>query len=434
MRRSQKSKRVTWASDVNLCQVRLFLSEESPSQVGTGTQDHLQAKILWPVESGGTGSDDNLPPGFEGIQPANLWSVKLSQIPLLKWKCPPRFEVNSNWQVVAGEDSTETEAQDQREMRVLEAIYPRASAIPPNPSALVGVEDSVNNDQNTPLVPITPIEDEDTSLDSSFVSTAAQAALTSVVSNNDPGTLIDHDLLMKILSNPKMFGQLVPSHGASSCAQNVPSSSTHNMVSSFGMQNATSFSTQNLPTSHMHNNMPSPSKQYTPDLRPMSNSVNMAINRTRPELIAPSMSTAPGPFYPTSGIGFKHNLRPSVPDVIPAPSSSVGVPLPKDINYYKSLIQQHGGERREVLPQFTHQSSNQPWTSPEPSNSTNPRDSKPKIMKPCIYFNSPRGCRNGANCAYQHDMSSQQRVSGVPDVQTLQSAKRVKLDREITGT
>lgn len=42
-----------------------------------------------------------------------------------------QFVVNSEWQVVAGEESKETEAQNQREMRVLEAIYPRLSAIPP---------------------------------------------------------------------------------------------------------------------------------------------------------------------------------------------------------------------------------------------------------------------------------------------------------------
>lgn len=65
------------------------MSEESPSQVGVGTQDHLQAKA-WPLQAGGMGSDENLPPGFEGIQPANSWAAKLSQISVVKWKCPPR--------------------------------------------------------------------------------------------------------------------------------------------------------------------------------------------------------------------------------------------------------------------------------------------------------------------------------------------------------
>lgn len=35
------------------------------------------------------------------------------------------------WQVVAGDESEEAEIQNQREMRVLEAVYPRPSAIPP---------------------------------------------------------------------------------------------------------------------------------------------------------------------------------------------------------------------------------------------------------------------------------------------------------------
>lgn len=39
--------------------------------------------------------------------------------------------MNHNWQVVAGEESKEVEAQKIRETRVLEAVFPRPSAIPP---------------------------------------------------------------------------------------------------------------------------------------------------------------------------------------------------------------------------------------------------------------------------------------------------------------
>lgn len=39
--------------------------------------------------------------------------------------------MNAAWRVVGGEESKEAEIQSQREMRVLEAIYPRPSAIPP---------------------------------------------------------------------------------------------------------------------------------------------------------------------------------------------------------------------------------------------------------------------------------------------------------------
>lgn len=75
-------------------QVRLFLSEDSPSQVGLGAQDHLQAKTSWLLHSTGSGSDDILPPGFEVAHPENQLQIKLSQIPVNQWKCPPK--VNSD--------------------------------------------------------------------------------------------------------------------------------------------------------------------------------------------------------------------------------------------------------------------------------------------------------------------------------------------------
>lgn len=76
-------------------QVKLFLLEESPSQVGLSAQDHLQAKTSWLSHSSGTGSDDNLPPGFESAHPASQLQIDLSQIPLIRWKTPPRVNMNS---------------------------------------------------------------------------------------------------------------------------------------------------------------------------------------------------------------------------------------------------------------------------------------------------------------------------------------------------
>ncbi|KAK7356573.1 hypothetical protein VNO80_15847 [Phaseolus coccineus] len=82
--------------------VRLFLSKDSPSQVGLNSQDHLQAKASLVLPPGGPASDDILPPGFEGTHTS-----------------------------MYGKESKEVEDQRQREMRVLEAIYPRISSIPP---------------------------------------------------------------------------------------------------------------------------------------------------------------------------------------------------------------------------------------------------------------------------------------------------------------
>ncbi|KAL5778169.1 hypothetical protein ACOSP7_011095 [Xanthoceras sorbifolium] len=460
MRGLHKSKRVSWASDVNLCQVRLFLSEESPSQVGLGAQDHLQAKSSWVTHTNGAGTDDILPPGFEGAHPPNQFQINLSEIPIIQWRCPPRFCLDSKWQVVAGDESKEVEIQNQREMRMLEAVYPRPSAIPPNPSVSVDVEGSHYNDQQTPLIPITPIEDEEAVADAQSgltaplsagmssqpsllapgipplpqgsvpsvshppvnespasgavlgvdpnVVAAASAALSEMSKSNGNGNLIDHDLLIKILSNPKLIEKLVTDHGSASSTQNLPQPT-------FPVVPPSSDHPPSVPLSH-----PSPLR------------VNMM------ETSSPSMAaTSNGAFYPQPnavGVGHHPNAWGKPPGVVPAsssPSPSYGVSQAKDLNYYKNLIQQHGGERQETPQQFGGRYSHQPGMNQESvNNNPKSRDSKPRIMKPCIYFNSSRGCRHGANCSYQHDPSAQQRGSNMPEVQ---NAKRMKMDREISS-
>ncbi|XP_010271421.1 PREDICTED: zinc finger CCCH domain-containing protein 6 isoform X2 [Nelumbo nucifera] len=422
MRGTQKSKRVSWAPDVNLCQVRLFLSEDSPSQVGIGAQDHLQAKTSWLLHSTGMNSDDQLPPGFEGAHPANQLKKELSQIPLVKWKCPPKFMLNPNWQVVAGEESKEAEVQNQREMRVLEAVYPRPSSIPPSPSVSADIENYSQDDNEVLLIPIIPIEDEDAADQSSNsvvptttpisvqqpvfpqepdVVAAASAAFTSIMRSNEQGSLIDHELLVKILSNPKLIEKLVTDHGKPLNPQMA---------------------------------VKPRSPPVTPSV-PQASPHSVHISRIESEV---PFSTAPatGSFYPaTTAVVANLNSRPPPSGVIPISNTVPKVPPVKDLNYYKNLIQQHGGERQDVqeptLPHFGNRHNHHSLgANQEPIQSTKPRESKPKIPKPCIYFNSSRGCRHGANCAYQHDSSLQQRTSSV---QETQSAKRMKLDREITG-
>ncbi|KAA8528721.1 hypothetical protein F0562_036076 [Nyssa sinensis] len=480
MRGLPESKRVSWASDEILCQVRLFLLEESPSQVGLGVQDHLQAKTSLLLHSTGVGADNNLPPGFEGAHPTILLRNKLSQIPLVRWKCPPRFVLDVTWRVVAGEESKEVEVQTQREMRVLEAVYPRTSAIPPNPSVLAGMEDSYHNDQHTPLIPITSIEDEDAAADTSFdsmtsniiamsshppqlaprifpasqcgaiysnpptngnpaagmalgvepsVAVPAYAALNAVMSDNDQGNLINGDLLAKILSDPQLIEKLVTDHGAAINQQIIPKPRSPGTTSS------------DLPSVHINRTevgapslAPSTNLQILPKPRlpRMTSSDLPSVHINRTEVGAPSLAaTSSGPFYSPAnraGPSFKPQHP---PEVVPVRATPAGALVVKDINYYKSLIQQHGGERQEILPQFGSRHTHQLVANPESVNTPKPRVSKPKIMKPCIYYNSSRGCRHGANCSYQHDALSEQRVSSMPEVQ---SAKRIKVDREITGT
>ncbi|KAE8714423.1 Mitochondrial [Hibiscus syriacus] len=164
-----------------------------------------------------------------------------------------------NWQVVAGEESKEVEIQNQREVRVLEAVYPRPSAIPTNPSVSADIGNCYYDDQLTPQIPVTPIEDEDAAIETLLnsqpqmlppgilhnlhcsmpsVSSAsaekpdagmvvnvepgvAAAAFAVINQSNEPGNMIDPDLLVKILSNPRLIEKLVTDHGAASGAQSL---------------------------------------------------------------------------------------------------------------------------------------------------------------------------------------------------------------------
>lgn len=459
MRGSQKWKRVTWASDVNLCQVKLFLSDEAPVQVGFGPQDHLQAKTSWLLHSSGVGSDDALPPGFEAAHPSNNLQIKVSEIPLSKWKCPPRFLLPHEWQVVAGEESKEVDVQNQREMRVLEAVYPRPSAIPQNPVASSDLQDFDQNDSQIPLVPILPIEDEETPGDASSdfvpqlgvpvtshpsllasgvshplqtmgpvmantaanqnltsgtlhgvepdVAAAATAAFTALMKSHEHGNMIDQELLIQILSDPKMIEKLVKDYGTITEAQMQMPPNTRG--GSVGLSNPPSYVT--------------------------SVETGMPLVATSSSGLSYSHTSGPSLYSHPAGIRMGPPLTAPLPPqtVMQASSSStIRTAAPaKDLNYYKSLIQQHGGERRETPQQYGNPYGHQPLTIQEPASNPKIRESKGKIMKPCIYFNSSRGCRNGANCAYQHDTSLPPRSSGMAEPQ---NAKRMKLDREITGS
>ncbi|CAJ2675402.1 unnamed protein product [Trifolium pratense] len=413
MRGLQKSKRVSWASGLDLCQVKLFLSEDSPSQVGLNSQDHLQAKISSLLHQGEASSDDILPPGFEGTHASSQFDIKPSQIPVINWINPPKIVLDVTWQVVAGEESKEIVDQHQREMRFLEAIYPRISSIPPNPAVPVNVEDSHYIDDHTVVIPITPVEDGDAAadtlshgiIDSSNSATsmsmasdvaAASVALTSLVKNNEHGNLIDRELLNNILNNPEVIEKLVRDYGAQNNAQYV-----QNMGSSSGIYSYAPNRVNQVETTTSSSNAFSSTSSYT---------------HTTGGQMAPTISTQ---WHP----------RPVMSSAIAA--TSVEAPSTKDANYYKSLIQQHGGDKQEALPYSSNRHNQQPLSNYDTIHNFRAKGSKAKIMKPCIFFNSSRGCRNGANCAFQHDASYQPQ-QGNP-VSGIQSSKRMKMDNEISS-
>lgn len=278
-----------------------------------------------------------------------------------------------------------------------------------SPRLPVNAQESISDDHNIPLIPITPIEESDPSYtspmdipqpqnevissqcDGNSIVEAAKAALASALSNSwnqDQRNLIDPDLLIRILTSPKLLQQLLITTEQKTCTQNIPNSKLQPKISS----DSTGI--------------------------PINGGASLSTPTTKTEPNAPTTTTAAAPFHqPQLGTGFVFTSGPH-----PSP------PVVKDVNYFKSLIQQHGGGGGGggVLPQSCGQSNRLMGGATQEYRK--PRDSmKSRVMKPCIYFNSNRGCKNGANCAYKHDIfSSQKRVACATEVL---AAKRIKLGR-----
>ncbi|KAK8685713.1 hypothetical protein V6N13_124750 [Hibiscus sabdariffa] len=453
MKRSRKTNRVSWAPDVNLCQVKLFLKEECPSMVGGEHQDTLQAKTSWTLHPSGMCATD-LPPGFEGGHYVGGYKNNLANIPRIQWKRPCKFALNFNWHVVAGEESKEVEVQRLREKRLLEAVYPRLSVIPPNPVS-PEVEIECHDDSRIPLVPLTPTEDDDEGTDvysgiaiqaktasnfetpalqrppglsnsgipnmphfpsstteepipgvSSDMMTAALAALSTVMKSKEQGSLVDTDLLVKFLSDPEMVEKIIHNHGHASVAADA------NVVSG--------------PSSSLACSKPATISSPVPADR----NSNHLVNEFQPALSMPGVSMISGHRAAngtTAVYSTLNQVQParSMMPVQPAIASTTVMQTMeanrvKDANYFKNLIREHGRQKEEanahnILQTGSHLNHIQNL-------------SKTKFRKPCMFYNSPKGCRQGSNCPYLHDNKSLQWQTG----RTLesQSAKKMKLSRD----
>ncbi|KAF9611462.1 hypothetical protein IFM89_032432 [Coptis chinensis] len=369
--------------------VRLFLSEDSPSQVGLGAQDNLQVKASWLLHSSGVGFEDQLPPGFEGAQSTNHPSVSSEledshnedhQITLI-----PITPIEDEDVAQPSSDSIRTNNS------------PINSQLQSLPQSLVqGFTQKPQRNILTAPKPLSSNEKSSAGLVQPDVVAAASAALTAFMRSNEQGSLIDQELLIKILSNPEMIKNLVTDYGPAANVQSVqmPSTSSLNL----------SVTQPGIPPGY--------------------------INRVEPN-IPLSVPPTSGLFHPvTNAVTSMRHALPS-PGIAHITAPAVKPPPVKDMNYYKSLIQQHGGEKPEAhdrTPQFVNH--HHMGTKTETLQSSKLREPKTKNKKHCLYFNSSRGCKNGANCAFQHDMSVQQRIGSV---QEAQSAKRMKVDRQLTG-
>ncbi|GMI76956.1 hypothetical protein like AT1G19860 [Hibiscus trionum] len=470
MKRSWKTNRVSWAPGVNLCQVKLFLKEDCPSKVGGEHQDTLQANISRALRPSGMYANE-LPPGFEAGHHTGRYKCGLAaKIPRIQWKSPPKFSLNFNWHVVAGEESKEAEAQKLREKRVLEAVYPRLSVIPPNP-VFPDVQVEGHDDNRIPLVPLTPIEDDEsaelcsviaaqakspsnfetpallmppglsntgapnmphcpssaaerpTSGASSNMMAAALAALTTVMKSKEQGSLVDTDLLVKILSDPKMVEKLIHNHGHPDA--NLVSAPSFVPEPEAGVTSVPCSKPATMPSVNSNHLV----KEFQPAVstpvsraETVSNPMPVRVESSSFPLASTNINMLSGHGVATAANSRMNQVKPAL-SVMPvqAAMQTMEANTVKDANYFKNLIREHGREKEEA------KSHNMSQTGSHLNHIQNlkPGASKIKFRKPCMFYSSSKGCRQGSNCAYLHDIKSLQWQT--------RSAKRMKLSGEITG-
>lgn len=206
-----RQKTVAWPTDDKMCQVRLFRSEDAPSLLGP-----IERVFLHPSHPGTLHAHNTLvneimdtppgfrrytskcaradsvmevskelemPPGFHGTRAkcARVDAVSEAFMASRKpWRHTQKFVLDCAWWVAEGEDSAEVAVQQQREMRVLEAFYPRLTSIPDSPAESQGSYE-VNDDIFIPQIPLIPVEDANCEEAESGMKTSEEDSLSDVV-------------------------------------------------------------------------------------------------------------------------------------------------------------------------------------------------------------------------------------------------------------
>ncbi|KAJ0253626.1 Zinc finger CCCH domain-containing protein 45 [Hirschfeldia incana] len=509
-KRSKKS-RVSWPSGPKLCQVKVFRTEDCPAKVAS----HQPQRINYPKQSPGKRQVPDLPPGFEGNHYAEKLSV--STIPKIKWKRPAKFLVSDAWLLGDGGESTERRTENLRISKVLEAIYPHRSTIPSRPSVSPLVESESFDDSKTPAIRLTPIEDEsesseessDTSLESGFtaskqgsletkppclvqepvsgvapeLSLAASAALAALMKTSEQGSMVDPDLLIKLLRDPVMIKNLITdtSSGKSSETKNQPLETNninptrivpqHVITASLPM---TKPQPTNIPqkqsvaasqpfTSHEQKRVspPKPEQRRVSPPKPVNQNMNQ-INRNPVSSIPMPVQPSLPPRLLSSSLpmNVNHQRPPHVfsepkvtmnPQPQPQHNSAYRTPEMKNVqapvgfgrgpqtgfnNYPMNFNQTDvtGRPKPEAQPVKSddyfknlireHGTVNHETNQYHSQNGLfNGRFDQNKVQKQCVYNGTPRVCQMGDSCVYVHDRLRPNFEAEAP------TAKRLKFGR-----
>ncbi|KAI7751081.1 hypothetical protein M8C21_013196 [Ambrosia artemisiifolia] len=322
----------------------------------------------------------------------------------IDWACPPRFLVDPDWKMEAGSESQETHIQLQRESRIADVIYYHKSDIPPNPYVAPNAFD-LNDDSGIPVIPLEVINDETSPNDplippeptvtstrpllpsDEVIGTAV--ALVALIKSKEPGSQIDLELLIQLLCNPGILEKLTKEHGLSANQSSVITRAQPRECSSVPlpvpMPAVGGYSTW-FTSTPFSRSLPQGVRNMIEQIHSNSESQNPSSNR---KVDVSKLRKLVNEY------GLGDDLVKRGPAVV------------KDADYYRRLISQHGMSQENDKPQESVKLT----ASQE--------------QRPCVYFNSPKGCRRGSGCRFQHVKGGF--GGGGQAVEEQHGAKRMKL-------
>ncbi|MCO5568421.1 hypothetical protein L7F22_022120 [Adiantum nelumboides] len=490
----------------SLTKVRLFAAEDAPSLLGTTFQELYQAKKAKFLHAVKPVTENDLPPGFINFaarQTGSGANINVGMDAQVQWYCPEKFLLRLAWQVAAGGESMEVFAERSRQLGVPEVTYPHLNLLPLSPGEPPETGAEVK-ETGVPEIPVFSVEDEDeleegfpggdaaqsprkgaektepgslsSGPSSSSSSTAwsasqvdqgansfymssadpnvaaAAAAAYAVLKAKERGTLVDHDLLIKILTNPILIKTLLATKQSVGLQlRDLPRAAHEQMDKDNEL--GRSIGSTSVGSNLFGLPVLLGSKTIIPAGESIPESANFHawnasshFGSTRPFLA----SRGDDNFFTRTemqGMGFPP-----------------GQFLPNRQDAFKDLIQQHGMERSRIegisrgLTEMEFMGSMKPLSAGErhrppvgPFSQVGPgsqhigvsahgrgdgfaharfggEQAQSRFQKPCIYFNTPKGCRRGTSCFYLHSSASEQPFSEQPrtDFFQFQSAKRQK--------
>lgn len=256
---------------------------------------------------------------------------------------------------------------------------------------------------------------------------AASAASTILLQSVEQGNMIDMNLLIKFLSDPNMVGKLIASSvGDSSMPKSnstIPLAVPDVMATKVDPPQAAVIPSSGSDLMKSSSKVMVPIPVPTPASYETPASETAAITLPGTNLATVKLVTAPIPTPVSSGEAVRQPL--AIPVSFNKAVEQPQRPM-KGIDYYKNLIKQHGGEAQQNMGQIHRKYNHLENTIPD-HQKPKPREKK----KRCMFYNSPKGCRNGSNCPFQHGSIQSQWMAG--HLADEPSAKRIRLGGEIMG-